>query len=130
MASVAICPHCYLQLAIPEQAASDAQIECPSCHSEFALEKATLRKIPQGVLKDTSAPVAVAADVIASPAPKLPDAAPLPEVAQHADADIAAWFRSNKTVPEVWHPPPRLRAVPMSPPTIATRSIAISRTMQ
>lgn len=103
MASVAICPHCYLQLAIPDEAASDAQIECPSCHSEFALEKATLRKIPQGVLKDTSAPVA-AADVVASPAPKLPDAAPLPEVAQHADADIAAWFRSNKTVPEVSPP--------------------------
>jgi hypothetical protein len=101
MASVAICPHCYLQLAIPEQAASDAQIECPSCHSEFALEKATVRKIPQGVLKDSSAPAEAAAAAIALPAPKLAEAGPLPEAAKHADADIAAWFRSNKTVPEV-----------------------------
>jgi hypothetical protein len=101
MASVAICPHCYLQLAIPEQAASDAQIECPSCHSEFALEKATVRKIPQGVLKDASASAEVAAEVISSPPSKLADAHPLAEVAQHADTDIAAWFRSNKTVPDV-----------------------------
>jgi hypothetical protein len=122
MASVAICPHCYLQLAIPEQAASDALIECPSCHNEFAVEKATVRKIPTGVLKENPAktgpsgatsepslPEVVAehiaaesvADVIPLSSLKAVEAGPPAEMAEHADADIAAWFRSNKTVPDV-----------------------------
>jgi hypothetical protein len=143
MASVAICPHCYLQLAIPDGVSRDAEVECPSCHTEFGLDKATVRAIPQGVVKDagknTLANAAkesltpgaaddqaphlsagtgeavfsseaqevelagdVSRDVIPLDTRNLGDDVPATEVsAEDADAEIAAWFRSNKTVPDV-----------------------------
>ena len=152
MSSVAICPHCYLQLAIPDHASPDAEVECPSCHTEFGLEKATVRAIPQGVVKVRAAapathdtkPDDTTPDVISlashqptqtepiadepiadhpiaeSTLEELEESAPLTksaelriETAKHADADIAAWFRSNKTVPEV--PPLAADAVKTTP---------------
>jgi hypothetical protein len=129
MSSVAICPHCYLQLAIPDHASPDAEVECPSCHTEFGLEKATVRAIPQGMVKErTSAAPALdtTPDVISLASRKPTEAAPHAEsapltesaelrieTAKHADADIAAWFRSNKTVPEV--PPIAADAVKTTP---------------
>src|SRR5450631_1456613 len=128
MASVAICPHCYLQLAIPDHASRDSEVECPSCHTEFGLDKATVRAIPQGVLKKPSAPsdsveratqdapamgaaevgsaaqvddLADETDVISLSALSSADSELPAETAEHADAEIAAWFRSNKTVPDV-----------------------------
>jgi hypothetical protein len=130
MASVAICPHCYLQLAIPDHAERDAEVECPSCHTEFGLDKATVRAIPQGVLKERSSPAATdyrapsalptvefptfdsaretvgpadeaTRDVVPLSLRKLTVAGPPAEQAEHADSDIAAWFRSNKTVADM-----------------------------
>jgi hypothetical protein len=46
MASVAICPHCYLQLIVPDDVAHDALVECPTCAKEFDLGLAVLREIP------------------------------------------------------------------------------------
>ncbi|HEY4232229.1 MAG TPA: hypothetical protein VGM76_02275 [Lacipirellulaceae bacterium] len=104
MASVAICPHCYLQLAIPDHAAADAEVECPSCHTEFGLEKATVRAIPEGMVKEQPAPIAVdkrTLDLTSWPARNLPDANTTVEIAGHAGADIASRFGANKTVADV-----------------------------
>jgi hypothetical protein len=46
MASVAICPHCYLQLIVPDDVEHDALVECPTCAKEFDLGHAVLRDIP------------------------------------------------------------------------------------
>jgi len=46
MASVAICPHCYLQLIVPDDVERDALVECPTCAKEFDLGQAVLRDIP------------------------------------------------------------------------------------
>jgi hypothetical protein len=46
MASVAICPHCYLQLIVPDGVERDALVECPTCAKEFDLGQAVLRDIP------------------------------------------------------------------------------------
>jgi hypothetical protein len=47
MASVAICPHCYLQLVVPDGVESDERVECPTCAKEFGLDQAVLRAIPE-----------------------------------------------------------------------------------
>jgi hypothetical protein len=49
MASVAICPHCYLQLVVPDGVDTDECVECPTCAKEFALDQAVLRAIPEVV---------------------------------------------------------------------------------
>jgi hypothetical protein len=49
MASVAICPHCYLQLVVPDGIAPDERVECPTCAKEFGLDQAVLRAIPEVV---------------------------------------------------------------------------------
>ena len=46
MASVAICPHCYLQLIVPDDVERDALVECPTCAKEFDLGDSVLREIP------------------------------------------------------------------------------------
>jgi hypothetical protein len=129
MASVAICPHCFLQLAVPDQAAPGAEIECPSCHTEFGLEKATVRAIPEGVVRGKAIPATeepekkspptvkiatfdsklIDADSTEETAPHvisladrtLAETEALAKSGTHADAEIAAWFRSEETVAEV-----------------------------
>ena len=49
MASVAICPHCYLQLIVPDGIERDEPVECPTCAKEFDLSQAVLRAIPEVV---------------------------------------------------------------------------------
>ncbi len=49
MASVAICPHCYLQLVVPADVESDERVECPTCVTQFAIDEAVLRVIPEVV---------------------------------------------------------------------------------
>jgi hypothetical protein len=49
MASVAICPHCYLQLVVPDGVDTDEHVKCPTCAKEFALDQAVLRAIPEVV---------------------------------------------------------------------------------
>ena len=88
-----------------------------------------MRAIPQGMVKQrTSAAPALdtTPDVISLASRKPTEAVPHAEsahltesaelrieTAKHADADIAAWFRSNKTVPEV--PPIAADAVKTTP---------------
>ena len=47
MASVAICPHCYLQLVVPDGVEPDERVECPTCAKEFGLEQAVLARFPK-----------------------------------------------------------------------------------
>lgn len=47
MASVAICPHCYLQLIVPDGIEPEDAVECPTCAKEFGLDQAVLRVIPE-----------------------------------------------------------------------------------
>jgi hypothetical protein len=55
MASVAICPHCYLQLVVPDGVESDERVECPTCAKEFGLDQAVLRAIPEVVRRSRAA---------------------------------------------------------------------------
>jgi hypothetical protein len=55
MASVAICPHCYLQLVVPDGVEPDEQVECPTCAKAFGLDEAVLRAIPEVVRRPHSA---------------------------------------------------------------------------
>lgn len=68
MASVAICPHCYLQLVVPDGVESNEQVECPTCSREFSLDRAVLRAIPEVVRRGRSA-TAPTNDAIALPGP-------------------------------------------------------------
>ena len=56
MASVAICPHCYLQLVVPDGLEPDERVECPTCAKEFGLNQAVLRAIPEVVRRPASKP--------------------------------------------------------------------------
>lgn len=56
MASVAICPHCYLQLVVPDGVEPDERVECPTCAKEFGLDQAVLRPIPEIVRCSQTAP--------------------------------------------------------------------------
>lgn len=75
MASVAICPHCYLQLVVPDGIEADERVECPTCAKEFGLDEAVLRPIPEVVrrrraaepiekIKEAAAVEAVVADIV------------------------------------------------------------------
>ncbi|MGD9635028.1 MAG: hypothetical protein AB7G28_18165 [Pirellulales bacterium] len=54
MASVAICPHCYLQLVVPDGIEPDELVECPTCAKEFDIARAVLRAIPEVVRRPKS----------------------------------------------------------------------------
>lgn len=60
MASVAICPHCYLQLVVPDGVEPDEKVECPTCSREFSLDRAVLRAIPEVIrrVRPAAAPTA------------------------------------------------------------------------
>ncbi len=66
MASVAICPHCYLQLVVPDGVEPDERVECPTCAKEFGLDQAVIRAIPEVVRRPLStvepAPIEEAAE--------------------------------------------------------------------
>jgi hypothetical protein len=47
MASVVVCPHCYLQLTVPDAIESDALVKCPACREQFALSQAEPRSLPE-----------------------------------------------------------------------------------
>lgn len=57
MASVAICPHCYLQLVVPDGLEPDEQVECPTCAQAFSLDRAVLRAIPEVVRRNRAMPM-------------------------------------------------------------------------
>jgi hypothetical protein len=115
MASVAICPHCFLQLVVPDNVDRDARVVCPTCAKEFGLDQAVLRSIPEVTVVERpvaeSAAKTVAEISAIEPASDSADAPPLVtfeddseptlDTVEQADADIAAWFRHGKTVPEV-----------------------------
>jgi hypothetical protein len=65
MASVAICPHCYLQLVIPDGVEPEERVECPTCAKEFGINQAVVRAIPE-VVRRTRPSIEQAA---AKPAP-------------------------------------------------------------
>jgi uncharacterized Zn finger protein (UPF0148 family) len=112
MASVAVCPHCYLQLAISDGLPDDARVACPTCHKEFDLVQTVLREIPEAVIVErVSETVAVAAadeaktqaevdrdDVAAAPA----RAATLAEImAGHETVDDEAALGPSFELPNV-----------------------------
>lgn len=94
MASVAICPHCYLQLSVPDRAEGDARLRCPTCEKEFDVEQAVLRTIPDAVVVQlkTTTPDAAHAE---APHDDLMDSK------EQADQGIAAWFGSSETVADI-----------------------------
>lgn len=57
MASVAICPHCYLQLVVPDGIEPNERVECPTCAKEFDIARAVLRAIPEVVRRQKQATV-------------------------------------------------------------------------
>ena len=52
MASVISCPHCDVQLVVPDRAEADARAECPICGREFLLNGVTRRDVPEVVLSE------------------------------------------------------------------------------
>ncbi len=94
MASVAICPHCYLQLIVPDDVERDALVECPTCAKEFDLGQSVLRDIP-AVVRIERARVAeseakqVAAEVEASVEADV-QADVIKEIQTKIEAEIAA----------------------------------------
>jgi hypothetical protein len=88
MASVAICPHCYLQLIVPDGVERDEPVECPTCAKEFALSQAVLRAIPEIVRK----PVEVA--------PVVETVEEVEEVAAEVEATAVADEPVEITVPD------------------------------
>jgi len=66
MASVAICPHCYLQLVVPDGIEPDERVECPTCAKEFGLGQAVLRAIPEVVRRSpaTSPAESIADEIV------------------------------------------------------------------
>jgi hypothetical protein len=111
MASVAICPHCYVQLIVPARVGDDARVECPACGKQFELGQAVLRAVPEVVVVDRqTAKTETAAALATVLARKVAVAEPHVDVAERndpveqveqADQGIAAWFGAHETVPEV-----------------------------
>jgi hypothetical protein len=124
MASVAICPHCYLQLIVPDGVGPTSRVQCPTCTKEFDLGQATLRTIPEVAVVERSAEAAAAA-AARSAAPTIeyiapidetnsgsaPDIVPMEPRAEErkrqldtegqADEGVAAWFGAKSTLPDV-----------------------------
>lgn len=55
MASVAVCPHCFVQLSVPDGTARDAHVGCPTCLREFDLTLTVIRPIPEIVMVERAA---------------------------------------------------------------------------
>jgi hypothetical protein len=55
MASVAVCPHCFVQLSVPDGTARDAHVGCPTCRREFDLTLTVIRPIPEIVMVERAA---------------------------------------------------------------------------
>jgi hypothetical protein len=64
MASVAICPHCYLQLVVPDGIEPDERVECPTCAKQFGLDQAVLRAIPEVVRRAQAAEPATPVEIM------------------------------------------------------------------
>ena len=115
MASVTVCPHCYLQLAVADGVASDARVECPTCQKEFDLTQTVLRAIPEVVpverVAASSAPTVAEIEIespevsapveseicLASPSVEFEAESDAPETHDEPDSDLFG----NETVPEL-----------------------------
>jgi len=107
MASIAICPHCYLQLIVPDDVESDEQVECPTCAMAFDLDQAVVHTVPEVVrrssavapaeepLPETPVPTAAAdeaaeAEVLVDELDGQREAAVIEDVKTRIEAEIAA----------------------------------------
>ena len=78
MASIATCPGCTAQLAIPESAAADSLVLCPECAVEFVLSETIQLNLPRAK--------------ILSPREKTsPAVEELPSGGLAQDAPLASW---------------------------------------
>ena len=84
MASIATCPGCTAQLAIPEATAADSRVLCPECAVEFSLADTIQLTLPKAMIlpPNESTPVVAAAssEEVARPAD-----------APAKDAPLASW---------------------------------------
>lgn len=93
MASVAICPFCNAQLAVPGEMSGDARGQCPACRQQFDLAQAELRSLPEIVPVTRPASATTVAEIFPADNERIED-----ESTERADADFAKWFASDKTV--------------------------------
>jgi hypothetical protein len=111
MASVAVCPHCKLQLFIPDHVETDAHVQCPTCRETFDLQDATLRVVPEVVPVDPMTAAAEALEKSLGARLDVSDHNALDEThadldtADQADENFAKWFAASKTVEDVTVPP-------------------------
>ena len=91
MASIATCPGCTAQLAIPEATAADSRVLCPECAVEFSLADTIQLTLPKAMIlpPNESTPVVAAAssEEVARPAD-----------APAKDAPLASWEARLKKV--------------------------------
>ena len=90
MASVAICPHCYLQLIVPNGVERDALVECPTCAKEFDLGQAVLREIPEVVRVERARVAESEAKQVAAEVEAEIKADVIKEIQAKIEAEIAA----------------------------------------
>ncbi len=60
MASIATCPGCAAQLAIPDVATAESRAQCPECAAEFAMYETIQLALPQARLLSASDPKSLA----------------------------------------------------------------------
>lgn len=113
MASFAVCPHCYAQLAVPDGVSEGARVACPECEAKFDLAQTRRQRLAEVVLLDDSTQELATAsaedaddavDDLADPIPppsEGDDSQHPSNTAGAADDEFAEWFRNAQTVPEV-----------------------------
>ncbi len=94
MSSIANCPRCNQQVALPASANLDALVQCPVCNEEFPLGRVVDQSLPQAILVDPPSVLEVGpADSSSAPPPI--SAAPTRELEAGA-ADSTASFKVDR----------------------------------